>query len=52
MLIDIKFAVEEIDTYCEGSEMDFFKYKKNLMLKRAVERHLEIIGEIEILTQH
>ncbi len=26
-------------------EMDFFKYRKNLMLKRAVERNLEIIGE-------
>jgi uncharacterized protein with HEPN domain len=25
--------------------MDFFKYRENLMLKRAVERDLEIIGE-------
>jgi uncharacterized protein with HEPN domain len=25
--------------------MDFFKYRENLMLKRAVERNLEIIGE-------
>jgi len=45
MLIDIKFAIEEIDTYFEGSEFSFFKYKENLMLKRAVERDLEIIGE-------
>ena len=44
-LFDIKLAIEEIDSYFESSEKDFFKYKKNLMLKRAVERDLEIIGE-------
>ena len=44
-LFDIKIAIKEIDSYFEGSEMDFFKYKENLMLKRAVERDLEIIGE-------
>ena len=44
-LFDIKLAIEEIDSYFESSEMDFFKYKENLMLKRAVERDLEIIGE-------
>ena len=44
-LFDIKFAIEEIDSFFENPEMDFFKYKKNLMLKRAVERDLEIIGE-------
>lgn len=44
-LFDIKLAIEEIDSYFESSEMDFFAYKKNLMLKRAVERDLEIIGE-------
>lgn len=44
-LFDIKLAIEEIDSYFEGSKMDFFKYKENLMLKRAVKRDLEIIGE-------
>ena len=43
-LFDIKLAIEEIDGFL-NDERDFFKYKKNLMLKRAVERNLEIIGE-------
>ncbi|MGY5846588.1 HepT-like ribonuclease domain-containing protein [Salegentibacter sp. HM20] len=44
-LFDIKIAIEEIDSYFEGTQIDFQAYKKNLMLKRAVERDLEIIGE-------
>jgi len=44
-LFDVKIAITEIESYFENSEMDFFKYKENLMLKRAVERDLEIIGE-------
>lgn len=44
-LFDIKLAIQEIDSYFEGSEMNFLDYKKNLMLRRAVERDLEIIGE-------
>jgi len=44
-LFDVKIAIAEIDSYFENSEMDFFKYRENLMLKRAVERDLEIIGE-------
>lgn len=44
-LFDIKIALEEIDSYFENSEMDFLKYRENIMLKRAVERDLEIIGE-------
>ncbi len=44
-LFDIKIAIEEIDDFFKKDEKDFFKYKKNLMLKRAVERNLEIIGE-------
>lgn len=31
--------------YYTTDEMDFLKYKENLMLKPAVERNLEIIGE-------
>ncbi|MCR5860938.1 DUF86 domain-containing protein [Flavobacterium sp. J372] len=44
-LYDIKFAIDEIESYFENQPKDFFAYKNNLMLKRAVERDLEIIGE-------
>lgn len=38
-------AIDEIDGYFEDEERDFIEYQKNTMLKRAVERDLEIIGE-------
>jgi uncharacterized protein with HEPN domain len=44
-LFDIKMAIDEINSYFEKEEKDFFAYRQNLMLKRAVERDLEIIGE-------
>jgi len=44
-LYDIKYAIAEIESYFDGKNKDFFEYKKNTMLKRAVERDLEIIGE-------
>jgi uncharacterized protein with HEPN domain len=44
-LYDIKLCIEEIDSFFKEEEKDFFKYKNNVMLKRAVERNLEIIGE-------
>jgi uncharacterized protein with HEPN domain len=44
-LYDIKICIEEIDSFFKEEEKDFFKYQKNVMLKRAVERNLEIIGE-------
>jgi len=44
-LFDIRMSIEEIDSFSENHENDFFKYRQNLMLKRAVERNLEIIGE-------
>ena len=44
-LYDIKMCIEEIDSFFIEEEKDFFKYRNNLMLKRAVERNLEIIGE-------
>ncbi|EKT3958603.1 MULTISPECIES: HepT-like ribonuclease domain-containing protein [Flavobacterium] len=44
-LFDVKMAIDEIDSYFIDEEKDFFKYRSNLMLKRAVERDLEIIGE-------
>ena len=44
-LYDIQFAINEIDAFFNEVEKDFFQYKSNTMLKRAVERNLEIIGE-------
>ena len=44
-LYDIKIAINEIDEYFLEHPKDFLKYRQNLMLKRAVERDLEIIGE-------
>jgi uncharacterized protein with HEPN domain len=44
-LFDIKACIEEIDDFFNEEERDFLKYKQNVMLKRAVERNLEIIGE-------
>lgn len=44
-LYDIDLAIAEIDSYFVGIPKDFIAYKKNIMLKRAVERDLEIIGE-------
>ena len=44
-LYDIKIAIEEIDGYFEDREKNFIEYRKNIMLKRAIERNLEIIGE-------
>ncbi|RAI95199.1 uncharacterized protein DUF86 [Algoriphagus yeomjeoni] len=44
-LYDIRFSIEEIESYFPSDEKNFFEYKKNSMRKRAVERHLEIIGE-------
>jgi uncharacterized protein with HEPN domain len=44
-LYDIKLSIEEIEGYFENEEKNFFQYQKNIMLKRAIERNLEIIGE-------
>jgi uncharacterized protein with HEPN domain len=44
-LYDVKLSIEEIEGYFNKEEKNFFYYKNNLMLKRAVERNLEIIGE-------
>lgn len=43
-LYDIFTSVESIENYL-GNERDFNKYADNKMLRRAVERELEIIGE-------
>ena len=45
LLYDIKNAIAEIERYFDEFPKDFNKYKSNIVLKRAVERDLEIIGE-------
>jgi uncharacterized protein with HEPN domain len=42
---DIKLCIDEIDSFFNESEKDFVSYSNNIMLKRAVERNHEIIGE-------
>jgi uncharacterized protein with HEPN domain len=44
-LFDIKSAIEEIDSFFVGRERRFEDYSNDILLKRAVERDLEIIGE-------
>ena len=43
-LIDIDNSIAEIDGYFLNIPKDFNSYRQNTMLKRAVERNLEIIG--------
>ncbi|HOZ15914.1 MAG TPA: DUF86 domain-containing protein [Tenuifilaceae bacterium] len=44
-LYDIKFAIDEVDSYFTQKEKRFENYSKDILLKRAIERDLEIIGE-------
>jgi len=44
-LYDIKFAIDEVDSYFTQKEKRFENYSKDVLLKRAIERDLEIIGE-------
>ncbi|MDR1380613.1 MAG: DUF86 domain-containing protein [Tannerella sp.] len=44
-LYDVRIAIEEIDGYFRNIEKDFLQFRENQMLKRAIERNLEIIGE-------
>lgn len=44
-LYDIKLAIEEIDLFVSSVEKTFADYSKNILLRRGVERNLEIIGE-------
>lgn len=43
--VDILNCINEIDSFFENQELKFEDYSKNIMLKRAIERNLEIIGE-------
>jgi uncharacterized protein with HEPN domain len=44
-LYDIKLAIDEIDSFLYNEEKTFLNYSKNILLKRGIERNLEIIGE-------
>ena len=44
-LFDVKMSIDEINGFFENNQKNFFDYRENIMLKRAVERNLEIIGE-------
>ena len=44
-LFDIRAAIAEINSFIPPGKRDFNAYRTNVMLKRAVERELEIIGE-------
>jgi uncharacterized protein with HEPN domain len=45
LLYDVKLAIDEIDSYFKTEAKTFENYKSNFILKRAIERNLEIIGE-------
>jgi uncharacterized protein with HEPN domain len=44
-LYDIKIAIGEIDSFFEVESRSYENYRQNSLLKRAIERNLEIIGE-------
>ena len=44
-LYDIRDAISEIDDFFLDLPKDFDQYRSNNILKRAIERNLEIIGE-------
>ena len=43
-LFDINTSIESIFEYL-GTERNFFEYQENKLLRRAIEREIEIIGE-------
>lgn len=43
-LYDIKVSIDSIFEYL-GEKRDFFEYQQNKLLRRAIEREIEIIGE-------
>lgn len=42
-LFDIKISIDSINDYLTGKR-NFFEYQKSKLLRRAVERELEIVG--------
>ena len=45
-LFDIKKSVNEINTFFEDKQRIFENFQKDLRTKRAIERNIEIIGEV------
>lgn len=43
-LYDIKISISSVEEYL-GVKRDFLQYEKNKLVRRAVEREIEIIGE-------
>lgn len=43
-LFDIKISIESIFEFL-GEKRDFFEYQNNKLLRRGIEREIEIIGE-------
>ena len=43
-LFDIQTSIDSINDYLYGNK-DFFEYEKSKLIRRAVEREIEIIGE-------
>ena len=43
-LFDIKVSIDSIFDYL-GEERNFFEYQQNKLLRRGIEREIEIIGE-------
>lgn len=44
ILFDVKVSIDSIEDYLQGNK-DFTVYQKNKLLRRAIEREIEIIGE-------
>lgn len=44
-LFDILSATKEVESYFEGREKRYDEFVTNYMLRRAVERNIEIMGE-------
>ena len=43
-LFDIKTSIDSINNFL-GEKRDFFEYQENKLLRRGIEREIEIIGE-------
>ncbi len=43
-LFDINTSIDSIYEYLDG-ERNFFEYQRNKLLRRGIEREIEIIGE-------
>jgi uncharacterized protein with HEPN domain len=44
-ILDIQSLILEIESFVELTSRDFFRYRSQPIVKRAIERDLEIIGE-------